>query len=135
MADVLQITVDALDDRRALDITVLDLHEVSQSLDYFVVATGESNPQLKAMQEEVRSQLKPTSAELQAIEGPSDRWILMDYGALVIHLMSPDAREFYDLEGLWADAKVLDLQPSDTPSDTPSNTSSDAPSNTTITAP
>lgn len=120
MVDILQISVDALDDRRALDITVLDLHEVSQSLDYFIVATGESNPQLKAMQEEVRSQLKLTSAELQAIEGPSDRWILMDYGTLVIHLMSPDAREFYDLEGLWADAKVLELQPSDA-SDSPSS--------------
>lgn len=115
MTDILHIVVDALDDRRALDIRVLDLHDVSQSLDYFVVATGESNPQLKAMQEEVRSQLKPSSAELQAIEGPSDRWILLDYGALVIHLMSPDAREFYDLEGLWADAKVMDIQPSDTP--------------------
>lgn len=115
MTDILHIVVDALDDRRALDIRVLDLHDVSQSLDYFVVATGESNPQLKAMQEEVRSQLKPSSAELQAIEGPSDRWILLDYGALVIHLMSPDAREFYDLEGLWADAKVMDIQPSDAP--------------------
>lgn len=132
MADILQISVDALDDRRALDITVLDLHDVSQSLDYFIVATGESNPQLKAMQEEVRNQLKPTSAELQAIEGPSDRWILMDYGALVIHLMSPDAREFYDLEGLWADAKVLELQPSDTSHNASSNTSSNTSSDTAL---
>ena len=107
----LQLIVDALDDKRAKNITVLDLSGVSETLTYFVVATAESTLQIKALEDGVKERLKANGFMPKAIEGPSNRWILMDYGFIVAHLMSADAREFYDLEGLWADAKRLEISP------------------------
>lgn len=107
-----QLAVDALDDRRAADIRVLDLSGVSSSLDYFIIATGDSSLQLKAMQDSVKDTLKAAGYPPKAIEGPSQSWTLVDYGYVIVHLMSAEAREFYDLEGLWADAKELEVVPS-----------------------
>lgn len=106
-----QLVVDALDDKRAVDIAVLDLRQASESLDWFIIATGESSLQLKAMEVAVRENLKAAGHLPRGVEGPSDRWLLMDYGYVVAHLMSPDAREFYDLEGLWADAERVAVTP------------------------
>lgn len=107
----LQLIVDALDDRRAKDIVVMDLTATSDALDYFVVASGESTLQLKAMEDAVRDRLKEQGTLPRGVEGPSSRWTLIDYGHIVVHVMSPEAREFYDLEGLWADAERLEVQP------------------------
>ena len=107
-----QRIVDALDDKRAKDIVVLDLIGISSSLDYFVVATGESEPQLKALEEGVRERLKDAGVMPKGVEGPSNRWVLLDYGNVVVHIMSPEARDFYDLEGLWADAERVEVTPS-----------------------
>lgn len=106
-----QLIVDALDDRRARDIVVMDLREVSDSLDYFILASGESMLQLRALEDSVRGRLKEAGVLPKGVEGPSNRWILIDYGNVVAHLMSPDARDFYDLEGLWADAHRLEVVP------------------------
>jgi ribosome-associated protein len=106
-----QLIVDALDDKRAQDIVVMDLTSVSDSLDYFIVAVAESSLQLEALEESVREKLKGTGTHPRGVEGPSERWVLLDYGEVVAHLMSPEAREFYDLEGLWADAKRIDVVP------------------------
>lgn len=108
----IQTIVAALDDKRAKDITVLDLRGVSTSLDFFVIATGESSLQLKALEESVRERMKAAAQLPDGVEGPSDRWVLIDYGTVVVHLMSPEARDFYDLEGLWADAAKLEVVPS-----------------------
>ncbi len=109
--DLVQRVVDALDDRRAKDIAVLNLMPVSAALDWFIVASGESSLQLKAMQESVKESAKDAGQLPEGIEGPSDRWVLMDYGPVVVHLMSPEAREFYDIEGLWADAERVEVTP------------------------
>lgn len=106
-----QLIVDALDDKRAKDIIVLDLATASETLDYFVVATGESSLQLKALEDSVREQLKAAGVLPRGVEGPSTRWTLIDYGSVVVHIMSPEARDFYDLEGLWADAEQLEVTP------------------------
>ncbi len=102
-----RLIVDALDDKRAKNVLVLDLQGVSDTLAYFVVATGESSLQLKAMEDGVRERLKDQGVLPKGVEGPSSRWILLDYGLIVVHLMSSEARSFYDLEGLWADAHPL----------------------------
>src|SRR5690606_27107717 len=107
-----QAIVDALDDKRAVDIAVLDLREASDSLDWFVIATGESTLQLKAMEDSVRERMKAAGHLPRGVEGPSNRWVLLDYGTVVVHVMSPEAREFYDLEGLWADANRVEVVPS-----------------------
>lgn len=107
-----QRIVDALDDKRATDIVVLDLHEVSDTLDWFVVASGESSLQLKALEDAVRERMKESGRLPRGVEGPSLRWVLLDYGSVVVHVMSPEARAFYDLEGLWADAERVAVVPS-----------------------
>ncbi len=90
---------------------MLDLKSVSESLDYFIVATGESGLQLKALEESVKMSLKEHGVLPKGIEGPPNNWLLMDYINVIVHIMSPDAREFYDLENLWADAERLQITP------------------------
>lgn len=107
-----QTIIDALDDKRAVDVVVLDLRTVSDSLDCFVLATGESSLQLKALEESVYGRQKAAGRLPRGVEGPSDRWVLLDYGPVVVHLLSPEARDFYDLEGLWADASRVEVTPS-----------------------
>ncbi|MDA0699767.1 MAG: ribosome silencing factor [bacterium] len=109
--DEVQLIVDALDDKRAVDVAVLRLADVSETLDWFVVATGESSLQLQAFEEGIRERLKEAGIRPKAVEGPSTRWVLMDFGGVVAHLMSVEAREFYDLEGLWADAPRVPVTP------------------------
>jgi ribosome-associated protein len=106
-----QVVVDALDDKRAVDIAVLDLRTASETLDWFIVASGESSLQLKALEDSVREGMKKAGHYPKGVEGPSARWVLIDYGAVVVHVMSPEAREFYDLEGLWADAERVVVEP------------------------
>jgi ribosome-associated protein len=109
--DEVQLIVDALDDKRAKDVVVLDLTPVSESLDWFIVATGESSLQLKALEDGVRERLKSEGHVPRAVEGPSTRWVLIDYGWVVVHIMSAEARDFYDIEGLWADAARVGVTP------------------------
>ncbi len=111
IAKEVQYIVDALDDKRAVDIVVLDLKEVSESLEYFIIASGESSLQINALEQHVKEHLRENGYRVNGIEGPSQKWILMDYGFTVVHIMSPEAREFYDLEGLWADAESLEVVP------------------------
>lgn len=106
-----QVVVDALDDKRAVDIAVLDLRAASETLDWFILASGESSLQLKALEDAVREGMKKAGHYPKGVEGPSARWVLIDYGTVVVHVMSPEAREFYDLEGLWADAERVAVQP------------------------
>ena len=106
-----QLLVDALDDKRAVDIAVLDLRGTSDTLDWFIIASGESSLQLKAMEDAARETLKSAGYQPKGVEGPSNRWVLLDYGYVVAHLMSPEARDFYDLEGLWADADRVEVTP------------------------
>lgn len=101
----------ALDEKKAEDIVALDLRRVSDSLDFFLIATGTSTPHLEALERAVRERLAEIGVRPYGVEGPSSRWVLLNYGALLVHIMSPEAREFYDLEGLWADADRVVLEP------------------------
>ena len=109
--EALQWIVDALDDKRAKDVVALDLSALTASVDAFVIATAESQPQLQALEEAVRERMKEHGHRPRGVEAPSTRWVLIDYGGIIVHLMSPEAREFYDLEGLWADAEPIAVTP------------------------
>ncbi len=100
-----------LDQKKAEDIVALDLRGVSDSLDYFLIATATSTPHLEALERAVRDGLEAMGVRPEAVEGPSSRWVLLNYGPLLVHLMSPEARAYYDLEGLWADAERVVLKP------------------------
>jgi ribosome-associated protein len=98
----------ALEDKKAENVVALDLTDVSDSLDYFVIATGTSQPHLQALERAVQEKLLESGGiRAHKVEGPSPRWVLLDYGPVLVHLMSAEAREYYDLEGFWADAKRI----------------------------
>ena len=99
---------DALDAKFAKDIVVLDLHEISPIADYFVIATGQSNPQLMSLQDTAEETLNNLGFELGHIEGQrSAAWILLDYGSIMVHLFDKESREYYNLEHIWGDAKIV----------------------------
>ncbi len=105
---LIHLVKEALEDKKAENVVVLDLTGVSDTLDYFVIATGTSQPHLQALERAVREKLlEDQGIRANNVEGPSPRWVLLDYGPVLVHLMSAEAREYYDLEGFWADAKRI----------------------------
>ncbi len=96
--------------KKAEDICVLDLRELSSFTDFFLVMNGTSSRQNAAVAEAVAAALKPAGLRPLSIEGrESGEWILLDYGSLVVHVFSRNARDHYSLEKLWGDAPRLDF--------------------------
>ena len=110
--DVARSAAQAAYDKKAEDIAVIDLTELSDVCDYFVIATGSNNRQVDAVVDEVEEQVAKAHGEHPfSIEGREERsWVLMDYGSVIVHVFTPEAREYYRLEKLWGDAPVLELQ-------------------------
>ncbi|MBO9310502.1 MAG: ribosome silencing factor [Chloroflexi bacterium] len=107
--EIARLIVDLIADRKGEDIVLLDLRKVSVITDYFVIASASSDRQLNAITEHVRDELKRNHQTVPLhIEGRGeDGWVLMDYGDVIVHLFSPAARAYYDLEGLWREGNVL----------------------------
>jgi len=100
-----------MDQRKGSKITVLKLEDLSTLTDYFVVGTGASRVQTQAMADAIEEQLEKAGFAPRKIEGfPEGRWILMDYGIVIVHIFQEDERSFYNLERLWADAPALSVQ-------------------------
>lgn len=109
--EVARIAAQAADDKSATDVTVIDLTTVSDVCDYFVLATGSNSRLVDAVIDEVEEKVAKACGEHPfSIEGREQRdWILMDYGSVVVHVFTPEAREYYNLEELWHDAPVVEL--------------------------
>ena len=107
--ELAQAIVELAEDRKALDIVQLDLREMIGYTDYFVICSGRSERQTKAIHDAIYEGLKSAHGRLpQRVEGlPGARWILMDYLDVVVHVFVPDTREYYRLEQLWGEAPVL----------------------------
>ena len=94
------------DNKKAADIVVLDVRKISSITDYFVIATGTSEPHLRAIVEEIRDTLhQECTLHPRATDGTwQTAWIVLDYFDVIVHVMRAEVREHYDLEGLWGDA-------------------------------
>lgn len=103
--------VKVLDEKKASNLSLIQIDKISSLADYFVLATGTSGTHVKALADEVEFKLKSEmGAEPSHIEGyRSNSWILLDYGSVVIHVFTKEARQFYDLDRLWQDGTVQDL--------------------------
>lgn len=109
--EMTKIALRALDDKKAMDVKVIDIHEVSVLADYFVIASGSNQNQVQAMVDNVEEMLTKAGYEPKQIEGTiNSSWILMDYGDLIIHVFDEENRLFYDLERIWRDGKVLEME-------------------------
>ncbi len=103
------LIVDALQDKKGIDILVLDLHSQAVFADFFVICSGESEPQLRALMRAVQIEAKEKGGRMpKGVEGtPADGWILIDYGDVVVHLFDEEKRAYYDLESLWHKGRVV----------------------------
>ncbi len=105
------IAAKALDDKQGKEIAAIKVTDLTTLADYFVIATGSSNTQINALCDAVEKALKEQADEMPLRrEGHRDgTWVLLDYGSVVVHVFSAEAREFYSLERLWADGEKLPL--------------------------
>ncbi|WP_145332221.1 ribosome silencing factor [Paenibacillus xylanexedens] len=107
--ELMNIVVTAADDKKASNIVALDLNNISLVADYFVICHGNSDTQVQAIATEIRKQAHAAGATIKGIEGmDSARWVLMDLGDVVVHVFHRDEREYYNIERLWSDAKVVE---------------------------
>ena len=105
-----RLAVEAALARKAEDLCVLDLREISSFTDFFLIGHGNSSRQNVAVAEAVEAALKPAGLRPLSVEGrESAEWVLLDYGSLVVHVFSRAARDHYGLEKLWGDAPRLDF--------------------------
>ncbi|SES74345.1 ribosome-associated protein [Natronincola peptidivorans] len=99
-----------IDDKLGQDTTVLDLKNVSTLCDYFVITSASSVRQTKAIADEIQDKLNSEDISILHKEGyDTGTWILLDYGDLVIHVFQKEEREFYNIEGIWKDATILNI--------------------------
>ena len=100
--------IEALEDKKGEDILLLDIKDIASFTDYFIICNGTSDRMLDALAKGVLETTKKDFKKRGRVEGKSQEgWLVMDFGDVVVHLFSPDQREYYDLEELWSDGKVL----------------------------
>ncbi len=105
-----RLAVKSLCSKKGLDIRLIKIQDISSIADYFVIATGTSNTQVKALADDVEYRLDKAGISVSHIEGyRSDSWILLDYVDVIVHVFSEEARDYYSLERLWQDGEQIDI--------------------------
>ena len=99
-----------LDNKKAEQLNVIEIDNISSLADYFVIATGNNNTHVRALADELDEKLKAEGLPPARMEGyRSNSWILLDYQSVIIHIFTPEARAFYDLDRLWQDGVSVDI--------------------------
>ncbi len=105
-----KIIVRALEDKKAADISVLDISKLSVMADYFIIGSGSNKNQIGAIIDEIQERLGKAGVSPKHIEGSNTSgWILLDYQDIVIHIFDTESRAFYDLERIWRDSQNVDI--------------------------
>lgn len=107
--DIVKKIVKALDDKKANDIKIIKIDELTVVADYFVIATANSNTHIRALADEVEFQLEEAGIKPDHIEGRATGWVLLEYSGVVVHLFVEESRNYYNLERLWEDAEKIDV--------------------------
>ena len=101
--DKLRIIKDSCKEKKGIDIKVLDIKGLSSIADYFVIVSGNSVRQVSALADEIKEKMDEKGINLENIDGKTtSRWILLDYGDIIVHVFHKDEREYYDIERLWS---------------------------------
>ena len=107
----LSTIVKALDSKRAEDIRIIEIGDLTIVADYFVIANGTSTTHTKTLAEEVEYQLSQNGVEPNRTEGYNgSSWVILDYGDIVVHVFYKETRDYYQLERLWADGEKIDIE-------------------------
>lgn len=108
--EMARLAIEALEDKKAEDIHVIDISEVSVIADYFIIAGGSNRSQIQALCDNVEEKLGKAGNAVRQIEGYNTaNWILMDFGDVIIHIFDKENRLLYDLERIWRDGKQIDV--------------------------
>ncbi|WP_407947626.1 ribosome silencing factor [Paradesulfitobacterium ferrireducens] len=104
----LKQVLNLVEEKKGRDLVLLNLKGVSPVTDYFLIATGNSVTQVKAITDNLQEKLPDLGIPLLRVEGmPEAQWVLADCGDLVVHIMTPETRDFYNIERLWSDAEIM----------------------------
>lgn len=109
--DILKHAAMALNKKKGVDILAVRVGDLTVLTEYFLIVNGTSTTHVRALAEEVDEQLKQLGVLPNAVEGRATGWILLDYGSVVVHVFTKEARETYSLERLWCDGENVDLTP------------------------
>jgi ribosome-associated protein len=109
--ELVKIAYDALSDKKAEDIRIIDIQEISVVADYFVIATANNANQIQAVMDSVEEALGRAGHHPRQIEGSrNSTWVLMDFGDIIVNIFSAEDRIFYDLERIWKDGKIVEFE-------------------------
>ena len=106
---IIEIAVNALNNKKARNINAIHVGELTVIAEYFIMATATSQSHIKALGEELEEKLEEAGFVADHTEGKATGWLLLQYGGVVIHIFSADAREYYNLDRMWADGDILDI--------------------------
>lgn len=110
-AEIARLAIEALEDKKAEDIRVIDISEVSVIADYFIIAGGNNRSQIQALCDNVEEKLGRAGSAVKQIEGyDTANWILMDFGDVIVHIFDRENRLLYDLERIWRDGKQIEAE-------------------------
>ena len=107
--DILKIAATALDNKKAENLTAVRVEDLTALTEYFLIATATSNTHVRALTDEVEDALAEAGEKPHHIEGKSSGWIVLDYRSVIVHIFTPEMREFYSLDHIWSDGEVVDL--------------------------
>ena len=107
--EIAKLAITALEDKKAEDIKVIDISEVSVIADYFIIANGTNRNQIQTLSDHVEETLGKAGIELKQVEGYDNaNWVLLDFRDVIIHIFDKENRLFYDLERIWRDGKMME---------------------------
>ncbi|MBQ9354083.1 MAG: ribosome silencing factor [Clostridia bacterium] len=106
---IIEISANSLNNKKAKNLNVIKVEELTSIAEYFVIATASSSTHVHSLADEVEEKLKEIGVEPHHIEGRATGWIVLDYGSVIIHIFTPDSREFYNLDKMWSEGVSLNL--------------------------
>lgn len=107
---ILRIAANALNQKKAKDISAIRISDLTVLAEYFLIATATSSTHVRALADEVEEKLSETGVRPHHIEGKTTGWIVLDYNSVIVHVFTADQREFYGLDKMWSDGEQIDLE-------------------------
>ena len=107
--DILKIAANALNNKKARELKAIEISDLTILAEYFVIATATSSTHVHALADEVEAKLDEAGLKPHHIEGRSTGWIVLDYNSVIVHVFTPDQREFYSLDKMWSDGKEVEI--------------------------
>ena len=108
-SEILNAAAKALDNKKAENITAVRVDDLTALAEYFLIATATSNTHVRALTDEVEDTLTALGERPHHIEGKASGWIVIDYRSVIVHIFTPEQREFYGLDSMWSDGEIIDL--------------------------